>query len=236
DILGFKDIKCSNPQIIYPESSLAGAEVIARTIRGNICGFSKKIGKGTLMHLGTWIGFDTEGHKPVYEEILKRSGTKIRNASSGNDNITVRERFTGDNRAVLFIGNYYNEEQKSNVAYSHPRTGEILTIPYDGSDALWPPLYAILTPVCLDIVEGIEILHCTSDILNITEKEDHFEMTLYGNRDLVGEIVFEGENAEKIQSVSLNGKTCQWCRKDWRVVVRYSHRHKEEMILSVKIW
>ncbi|MDP4282724.1 MAG: beta-galactosidase, partial [Bacteroidota bacterium] len=180
DILGFKDIKCSNPQIIYPESSLAGAEVIARTIHGNICGFSKKIGKGTLMHLGTWIGFDTEGHKQVYEEILKRSGTKIRNASSGNDNITVRERFTGDNRAVLFIGNYYNEEQKGNVAYSHPRTGEILTIPYDRSDALWPPLYAILTPVCLDIVEGIEILHCTSDILNITEKEDHFEMTLYG--------------------------------------------------------
>ncbi len=64
-----------------------------------------------MIHLGTWIGFDTEGHKPVYEAILQKSGAKLRHTSSANDNLTVRERFTGDGSAMLFIGNYYNETQ-----------------------------------------------------------------------------------------------------------------------------
>ena len=32
DVFDLKDIKCANPQIIYSEESLAGAEIIARTI------------------------------------------------------------------------------------------------------------------------------------------------------------------------------------------------------------
>ncbi len=76
------------------KKSLKGAEIIARTIRGSACGFEKKLGKGTIIHIGTWIGFDTEGHKPVYEAILSRSGAKLRLATASNENITVRERFT----------------------------------------------------------------------------------------------------------------------------------------------
>ena len=76
DIYDLKDIKCANPQIIYSEESLAGAEIIARTIRGTACGFTKALGKGSCIHLGTWIGFDTEGHKPVYEAIAGEFGRK----------------------------------------------------------------------------------------------------------------------------------------------------------------
>ena len=111
DIYDLKDIRCANPQITYSEESLSGAEVIARTINGTACGFTKALGNGSLIHLGTWIGFDTEDHKLVYEAILKRSGAKLRQASATNENIIVRERFTGDNSAVLFVGNYFNEEQ-----------------------------------------------------------------------------------------------------------------------------
>ncbi len=71
DLYDLKDIKCANPQIIYSEESLKGAEVIARTLKGSACGFTKTLGKGSMVHLGTWMGFDTEGHKPAYEAILK---------------------------------------------------------------------------------------------------------------------------------------------------------------------
>jgi len=79
DIYDLKDIKCTNPQITYSEESLSGAEVIARNINGSASGFTKALGSGSLIHLGTWIGFDTEMHKLVYEEILNRSGAKLRN-------------------------------------------------------------------------------------------------------------------------------------------------------------
>lgn len=235
DIYDLKDIKCANPQITYSEESLSGAEVIARTINGTACGFTKVIGSGSLIHLGTWIGFDTEGHKPVYEAILKRSVAKLRQASTDNDNIAVRERFTGDNSAILFVGNYYNEEQIGKVTYTHPESGEAVTIPYSQDEMLWPALYGILTPVCMEISDGLKILHSTSDILGVEEINGQLEITLYGDRDLAGEIVFEGVNVKKIKSATLDDEAIKMVRDDKRMAFNYSHKHKEETILKIKI-
>jgi beta-galactosidase len=235
DIYNLLDIKCANPQIIYDEESLKGTEIIARTIRGSACGFEKKLGKGSIIHIGTWMGFDTEGHKPVYEAILKKSGTKLRQASASNENITVRERFTEDNSAMLFIGNYYNEEQLGKITYTHPGSGEGINIPYSADEIVWPALYSVLTPICLKISKGLSILHSTSDILGITENDEEIQIILYGDRDLAGEIVFEGENEGKIESTKLDGKPIGLVRKDGRFVINYNHNLKKEQILILKL-
>jgi len=235
DIFNYKDIKCSNPQVTYSEASLEGAEIIARNINGNVCGFTKSVGRGSLLHLGTWIGFDTEGQKPVYEEILRRSGAKLRQACCGNDFITVRERFTGKGSAILFVGNYYNEEQSGKVTYTHPSNGEAVTIPYLKDEMLWPALYGVLSPVCLQLSEGLQILHSTSDILKVEELYGQIEITLYGDRDLGGEIVFEGVNVGRIRSATLRGKTVKMVRENDRIVLLYTHKHRSEMILNMVI-
>ncbi|MHC1707840.1 MAG: beta-galactosidase [Bacteroidales bacterium] len=235
DIFGFKDIKCANPQVIYSEDSLVGAEVIARTLRGSACGFIKSLGSGSVLHLGAWTGFDTEGHKPVYKAILEKSGARLQQAAASTDFITVRERFTPDQQALLFIGNYYNEEQQGRVSYTHPESGEALTIPYTGEEISWPPLYGVITAVCLEIAEGIKILHCTSDVLGIETKAEHIEITLFGDRDLAGEIVFEGENIQKIKSSVISGKETEILRDTRRVILRYSHLHKSEIQLHIKL-
>jgi beta-galactosidase len=229
DVYDFKDIKCANPQIIFAEDDLKDAIIIARTIRGSVCGFEKTMGKGSVIHLGTWLGFDTEGHKPVYEALLEKSGAKLRQAYSNNENITVRERFTPDKQAVLFVGNYYNEEQFGKVTYTHPKSGENFQIPYSGKDILWPPLYSILTPVFLEITEGITLLHCTSDILNIEKKEGQIEITLFGDRDLMGELVLEGAKIAEIKEVQMNGNRLENVRNRNRVVIHYNHLHQEKM-------
>lgn len=233
DVYDFKDIKCANPQIIYDENELKDAQIIARTIRGSVCGFEKTMRKGTVIHLGTWLGFDTEGHKPVYEYLLEKSGAKLRQAFSSNENITVRERFTQDKQAVLFVGNYYNEELFGTVTYTHPEIGENIQIPFSGEDILWPQLYSILTPVNLEITEGISILHCTSDILNIDKKEGEFEITLFGDRDLVGELVMEGAGIKKIREAHLFGKKLDFEIYKNRMVMKYDHLNKEEMKLNL---
>lgn len=235
DILGLNDIKCANPQIIYPEGSLSGAAIIARTIGGSACGFEKMLAKGSIFHLGTWMGFDTEGHKPVYEAMLRRSIATLRQAAAGNDYITVRQRFTDEGSGILFIGNYYNEEQIGRVTYTHPASGEAIPIPYAQDTMLWPALYAVLTPVCIPVTVGINILHCTSDILGITYSGAHLEITLYGDRDLAGEIVFEGENVKMIQSASKDGEPVKMIRDDKRTAFIYSHKHREEIVLNIKI-
>jgi beta-galactosidase len=234
DVFDLKDIKCSNPLIIYPEGSLSGAEIIARTLNGTACGFLKALGNGTVIHLGTWIGFDTEADKPVYETILKRSGAKLRQASSNNDFIVVRERFTVNQEGLLFVGNYYNEEQKGNVSYTHPESGETITIPFLKGDLLWPALYAILTPLCMEVCPGLKILHTTSDILGMECKAGQVEIILYGDRDLAGEIVFEGANVNRIGSATINGVAVKMARSVNRVAILYSHAHREKMILKYK--
>ncbi len=235
DIFDLKDIKCANPQIVHDDESLPETEIIARTLRGTPCGFVKKTGMGSITFLGTWLGYDTEGHKPVYEAFLKRSGAKLRQATSTNDNITVRERFTNGNSAVLFIGNYFNEKQKAVVTYTHPENGETVSIPYSKCETSWPPLYGILSPVCLYVAEGIAILHATSDILKISEDKKRFEIILFGDRDLAGEIVFESENSKKIKSVQIDGNKVILHRDGRRLVVYYQHKHRQEMILTLNI-
>jgi hypothetical protein len=233
DILGFNDIKCANPQVVYSGESLAGAEIIARTIRGTACGFEKKIGKGFMIHLGTWFGFDTEGHKPVYEVLLKRSGAMLRQAWTSNDNITVRERFTDSGAAVLFIANYYNEEQIGKVYYKHPQTGDDISIPYMGESIAWPALYGVLSPICLEIDEGLKILHSTSDILGIHKSDGKIEIRLFGDRDLAGEIVFEGLNVAKIRSAFIDDIEMKIVRDGKRVISHYQHKHQDEIVLAM---
>ncbi len=235
DIYGHQDIKCANPQLIYSDLSLAGAEVIARTIRGKPCGFSKPLGRGTVIHLGTWIGFDTEGHKPVYESILKKSGARLRQAASGNSNITVRERFTDDHKALLFIGNYYNEPQTGSVSYTHPQSGESITIPHSGDAIEWPALYGVLTPINMTVSKGLKILHSTSDILHCWETEGELRLTLIGDRDLSGEIVFEGPGTGRILSAVTEGDPVKVLRVGERLVLNYRHKHMDEMILVIKL-
>jgi beta-galactosidase len=235
DILGYKDIKCSNPLIIYPEKSLSDAEVIARTINGSPCGLTIHRGKGSVTLLGTWMGFDTAGHKQVYEAILGRSDARIRLAAADNDFLTVRERFTDKNTAMLFVANYYNETQNGKVTYTHPETGEDVTIPLSGDGIIWPALYGVLTPVCMGIAEGLNILHSTSDILGYDLSGNNLRITLYGDRDLAGEIVFEGRRREAIQSAEINGNKVDIIRVGERIILRYSHVHMEEMVLNINI-
>ncbi len=235
DIFGLRDIKCANPQIIYDEAPLAGSEVIARTIRGSACGFTKTLGHGSLTHLGTWIGFETEGHKAVYETILNNSGAKLRQASASNDFVAVRERFTGDRAAILFIGNYYNEEQRGQVTYTHPESGEAIHVPYARDGMLWPALYGVLTPVCLAVADGIKILHSTSDVLGVAVKNGHLEIALHGDRDLAGEIVFEGAQVDHIRSATIDGEPVRMVRDKKRITFLYRHKHSEGINLRIKI-
>jgi len=237
DMPGLRDIKCSNPLITFSEESLsgAGAEIIARTISGAPCGFAKPLGSGTVIHLGTWIGFDTEGHKPVYETLLKRSGAKLRQASADNDYITVRERFTDNGKALLFVANYYNEERSSRVIYAHPETGESVHLPLSGEEILLPALYSVLTPVCLEISEGLKILHSTSDILGYDLRDGLLQVILCGDRDLAGETVFEGSGAGNIRSAEIDGKCVEMIRAGGRTALAYSHEHKKELVLNIKI-
>ncbi len=235
DVFDLQDIKCANPLVVYSEKSLVGAKIIARTLRNSVCGFTKSLGNGSLTHLGTWIGFDTEGQKPVYEALLNLSKAKLRQASTNNQNIAVRERFTSDKAAVLFVANYYNEEQTGKITYTHPENGETITIPYAHGEMLWPALYGILSPVCMKVSDGLSILHCTSDILGIVKTENQVEITLYGDRDLAGEIVFEGPGVKKISSANLNGESVREIRDEKRIAMIYSHKHKHVMILTIKL-
>lgn len=235
DIYDLQDIKCANPLIVYSEESLEGAEIIARTLNNSACGFTKALSSGSLTHLGTWIGFDTEGQKPVYEAILTRSEARLRQAHSDNDNIAVRERFTTKNAAVLFVANYYNEEQTGKVTYTHPENGETISIPYTHDAMLWPALYGILSPICMEVSDGLKILHSTSDVLGIEIAGGQINITLYGDRDLAGEIVFEGPGVNRISASTMDGEAVRILRDEKRIAMIYGHKHRSEMILNIKL-
>ncbi|HSW68311.1 MAG TPA: beta-galactosidase, partial [Bacteroidales bacterium] len=118
DLLGLNDIKCANPQLVYGTTTLENATVIALTLTGKPCGFLKPYGNGVLIHLGTWLGFDTEAHKAAYEVLLRLSNAALNTAGCDNSFIRVRQRFTSHGEGILFVGNYFNEDHKGSVSYT----------------------------------------------------------------------------------------------------------------------
>ncbi len=235
DIFAHADIKCSNPQVVYSPEDLGDAGIIARTINGSVCGFSKKLGKGNLLHLGTWIGFDTEGHKAVYRSFLEQSGARLSNTGSGNDHIAIRQRFTGKDSALLFIGNYYNEAHSARLSYTHPQSGEQIFIPYLEGEMRWPALYAVISPVNMELQKELRLLHTTSDLLGIEHKEGRIMLSLCGERDLKGELVLEGKEVNRIKAIRLNGKVLSPLKEAQRLVLNYDHAGGEEFVLELEL-
>lgn len=235
DLFDLRDIKCSNPQVVFTPESLCDARIIARTITGAPCGFEKRIGQGSVTFIGTWAGFDTEAHRAFYERLLERPETRLRNTASNNSYIIVRQRFTEDGRGLLFVANYYNEELTGNITYTHPVTGEPVSLPLDGGELSWPPLKAILTPVCLKLGAGLTLLHSTSDILGLRNEGNYISITLSGDRDLPGEMVFEGKEAWRLGRVEINGIPAEVKVIRGRRAITYSHEHgtEQELIISL---
>lgn len=234
-IFDYQDIKCQNPLVIYPESSFESPEIIARTLNGNVCGFIRKTGKGSIVHLGTWIGFDTEGHIPVYEALLSLSGARLRQANSSNLMVNIRQRFNEKGSGMVFIGNFYNEDHQARLWYTHPATGEEITLPVSGGTLNWPGLYSIVSPVCLELAPGLRLLHCTSDIVGLTVDDHSIELRLYGHRDLQGELVLEGPACARIHSVSCRNQALEAEFPGNRNCYHYNHLHQEEFNLKITL-
>ncbi len=234
DILGNKDIKCANPQLVFNDASFKPDEIIARTINGSACGFCHNVGKGKLIHLGTWLGFDTESHKSAYLSLLGLSGAKLSPASASGDYITVRQRFA-DDKALLFIGNYYNQPHASSITYKHPETDEDIKIPFIEKEFNWPGLYGTIIPIGLEISSGIKILHSTSDILKHEVISNQILLELYGDPNLEGELVLEGEGINWISEAYINGNPCKAEMVSGRILFRYKHLKNEKNLLSIKL-
>ena len=235
DVLDFKDIKCANPQITYSETSLPDCTVIARTIDGASCGFEKNLGRGQIIHLGAWMGFDTEGHKPVYEALLKKSNARLSRAWTDNEWLTVRLRSTDNGAALLFAGNYYNQEQKGIFWYNHPQTAEKISIPYSGNTLTWPGLYSVLTPICFPISDNLKILHTTSNLYEIKVEEGQITLILGGDNELEGELVLEGRKVHAIVFVSPAGVSRELIGGLDRMVLRYNHLKNKELSIVISL-
>lgn len=233
DVLGEKDIKCANPQMVYDAKDMKEEEIVAKNIRGKITGFQKSVGSGKFVHIGTWWGFDTETHKDVYQKLLALSDAKLYNATSSNYFINVRERFTANGQAILFVGNYYNEEQPGFVAYTHPQTGKQVRMPLGKTGFEMPGLYAILSPIALKLNDNLQLLHTTSDVLKIEKTDNGWLLQLHGHRDLTGETALEGAGIADIKSVYCNDELLTPQMVDDKLVLNYVHLHKKDVVLKI---
>lgn len=232
DLLHLSDIKCANPQIIYNQEDIANEAVLARTLSGAVCGWQKPLDQGSVVHLGTWLGFDTEGHLPAYKALLDLSDARQQQALA-TPFLTARQRFSPDGQGLLFIANYYNEEQSGKLSYTHPATGETIALPYSGNELTWPPLYAVLSPVNMMLVKGLNLLHTTSDLLQVSVSAHRIQLTITGDRDLMGELVLEGGLVNQVVHLYIDEQPLDFELHSGRIVIHYQHPHRH--LINVEI-
>jgi hypothetical protein len=86
----------------------------------------------------------------------------------------------------------------------------------------------------MEVSGGLKILHCTSDILGVAENDGFLEITLCGDRDLAGEIVFEGPDAMKVRSATIDNEAVKVVHDGKRTACIYGHANRKEFILMIK--
>ncbi len=64
---------------------------------------------------------------------------------------------------------------------------------------------------------------------------DHLEITLCGDRDLAGEIVFEGHDAMKIRSATIDDEAVEVVHDGKRAACIYGHANRKEFTLNYQI-
>lgn len=85
----------------------------------------------------------------------------------------------------------------------------------------------------MEIGSGLKILHTTSDLIGIEKHSGYIKFTLQGDRDLAGEIVFEGEMAGKIESAAIDGGSLGLTPINSRIALNYSHKHNKEIVIKI---
>lgn len=85
------------------------------------------------------------------------------------------------------------------------------------------------------MTDEIRLVHSTSDILDIAVNKDEIGFRLYGDRDLKGEIVLEGEGVKNISLIHLDDKQIDFKYSDDRLVIYYPHKHQQEILLTLNI-
>jgi len=70
--------------------------------------------------------------------------------------------------------------------------------------------------------------------MGVAGKEGHLEITICGDRDLPGEIVFEGPGAMKISSATIDNGAVKMVHDGKRTAVSYRHVNGKELVLNIK--
>jgi len=61
------------------------------------------------------------------------------------------------------------------------------------------------------------------------------EITLQGDRDLAGEIVFEGDGVDRIKGAAVCGVPAKMVRDKERTAFLYTHKDREELTLRIEM-
>lgn len=229
ELLGRVDVKCLNPLRVFDTSLESIAQVDGQSV-----GFKASVGQGQAVVLGFSLSFETEEHRWIYEDLCKLSDARLRWVDTSSERTLVHQRFSEDG-ALLFVGNYYNEEDVTSVTYTHPLSQKPVSWPLALDKVTLPQTYGVVTAIHQRLAEDLYILHSTSDLLGVERKDDQLVLMLKGDRDLKGEIVFEGVAVASLQKVTLGQKEVALQEKDAYYYVHYDHPHGELLSLTLSL-
>ena len=72
-----------------------------------------------------------------------------------------------------------------------------------------------------------------SDILSVKEHNGMIELLLFGDRDLAGEIVLEGDGVSRIRPAATGMEKPESTLHGEQLVIHYDHPHRKEFILKL---
>jgi beta-galactosidase len=217
------DIAVLNPVVSYELNN--DAEQVIKAPDGECAGFVCDCGQGRVFVLGTYFGFTIQEHQKAYLDIINKMGAGFKFADRTGERLVVKQRFNKE-FSLLFVGNYFNEMEQDSIYYTHPVSGKKIQILLTGEKLNIPALYGFISPINKQLIDGVNLLHTTSDVLDIKIDKEVILITIQGDSTLQGEMAFEGN----VKKILIDNNNLSIKNKDGFIYAHYEHTGSEQNI------
>lgn len=196
---------------------------------GKPCAYCRKFGEGNATLIGFKIQYFSsfhDFHRRFIHHVLTLDGVERFTYAENMDLLVVERR--GEGYSYLFALNPIGLPVKSKVSFIDPLSGKRKTIPkfLDGIEL--KNRGGLILAVNFPILKGkATVSHTTSMVQAIEERQGSFTLTLYGQRDTLGETAIR--LPQKPSSITIERGTIveeKWMNAEKTLYVLYNHEEK----------
>lgn len=167
-------------------------EVFATYEHGDVVGFVKKVGKGSVMVFGAALAANTLDDLDIFHQMARRMGCQPLFTPSQWVDVHLSR---GDRGSFLFINNYQDDPVETTIQLGN-------MVMFTGNPVYLPARRGVILPLDWRLSPGITLHYITSEVVDITDNGSEVRIAT-DQKEFYAEVTLDGYHCDSISDYAL---------------------------------